>query len=110
MGTEISNICQKCADCCKDFPYVEVTRNEIYTLEQMTGLHFDEFTNGTGLAFVRGYRLKTKENGDCIFLNNTDYGYACSVYEARPRICREYPSKNEQKEFCLSKGKNFCID
>lgn len=31
--------------------------------------------------------LKTKVNGDCIFLKNKK----CSIYNVRPNICRMYP-------------------
>nr|BAM15216.1 hypothetical protein [uncultured microorganism] len=47
-----------------------------------------------------GRFLKFKENGDCIFLNRDEGTYLCQIYEARPKICRDYPSNKKQNETC----------
>lgn len=92
-------ICKKCAACCKNYPFVELSQNEINELENVTGLHFNVFANQKGEA-VEEYFLQFKENGDCFFLNENNGGYLCGVYEARSGICRNYPSKPRQNEFC----------
>lgn len=92
-------ICRKCADCCKKFPFVELSENEIDGLKQVTGLPFEVFTNPKGKA-VEEYFLKFRENGYCFFLIENDGTYSCSVYESRPEICRRFPSKPIQKEAC----------
>jgi Fe-S-cluster containining protein len=97
--TILSEICRKCAECCKNYPFVELSQNEIYELEKLTGLPFDMFTSQKGEA-VGEYFLKFKENGDCFFLNENNGDYSCGVYEARSRICRNYPSKPGQNEVC----------
>ncbi|MDP8235298.1 MAG: YkgJ family cysteine cluster protein [Candidatus Erginobacter occultus] len=94
-----SVICQRCSECCRNFPFIELSRAEIHKLEELTGLSPDKFTNPKGQE-PEGYFLQFKENGDCFFLNKTTGGYFCSVYEARPLKCRAYPSRTDQNEAC----------
>jgi uncharacterized protein len=96
-----SKICKKCAECCKDYPFVELSENEIYELEKLTGLPVDAFTNKKGEADEE-YFLDFEENGDCFFLNENNGDYSCGVYEARPGICRNYPSKPRQNDVCAA--------
>jgi len=101
----LNEICKKCAECCKNYPFVELSNSEINTLEQLTELHFDVFTNPKGKA-VEEYFLQFQENGDCFFLNENNGNYSCNVYESRPVICKNYPSKPQQKEVCeANRGK-----
>jgi len=94
-----TEICRKCAGCCKKYPFVELSENEISLLELVTGLHFSVFTNAKGTT-GEGYFLQFKTNGDCFFLNGKSGGYACGVYEARPGICKKYPFRPIEKETC----------
>jgi uncharacterized protein len=96
-----SEICIKCAECCKNYPYVELSQHEIFELEKMTGLPARAFTNQKCWAGEE-YYLDFKENGDCIFLNENNGEYYCGVYEARSAICRKYPAKKSQNEACDS--------
>ena len=100
MANTISNeMCQRCAQCCKNFPYIELSQDEIHALEQLTGLAFDVFTNQKDDA-GKEFFLQFKKNGDCFFLNEKNGDYSCSVYAARSGICRNYPSKPRQDEVC----------
>jgi Fe-S-cluster containining protein len=91
MKNIISNeICQKCAECCRKYPFVKISKEDIKALEQFTKLHFTAFTNPMRKADEE-YFLQFQENGNCFFLIENNGGYACSVYEARPGICRNYP-------------------
>ncbi|MGB1198451.1 MAG: YkgJ family cysteine cluster protein [Thalassotalea sp.] len=47
-----------------------------------------------------GYFLQFKDNGECIFLTYSDSSYSCSVYHARPSICRSYPKGKSQLTTC----------
>jgi uncharacterized protein len=96
-----SEVCKKCAECCKNFPFVELSQNEILEIEKMTGLTFDVFTNPKGEA-IEEYFLQFKENGNCFFLNENNDGYSCGVYEARSEKCRNYPSKPSENEVCIA--------
>jgi len=107
MDNIISNeMCKKCAECCKHYPFVELSPDEINELEKVTGLLCDVFTNPKG----EEYFLKFKENGDCFFLKKNDGEYSCGVYEARPDICRKYPSKPKQNEVCAEIRKIFLCE
>lgn len=92
-------ICKKCGECCKNFPFVELSKKDIKSLEQLTELHSDLFTNQKEQA-EEEYFLQFKENGDCFFLNNKKGSYSCGVYGARPGICKKYPSEPLQKKTC----------
>jgi Fe-S-cluster containining protein len=96
-----SEMCKKCAECCKNYPFVELSQNEIYEIEKLTKLPSNFFMNQKGEAGEE-YFLQFKENGDCFFLNENNGDYSCGVYEARSKICRNYPSKPKQTEVCCS--------
>jgi uncharacterized protein len=104
-----SEICQKCGKCCKGHPFIELTEKEVNLLEEQTGLTQDQFTciknKETGEYF-----FKFKKNGECVFLTKKNGNHSCSVYNARPKICRDYPSTSEQKETCYNKCKEFLTD
>ena len=95
-----SNACKKCSKCCKNFPCVELSKEEIKKLEEKTGFSFEKFTNPKGKVPVEEYFLQFKENGDCIFLKLSGEDHFCSVYGVRPKVCQSYPLKPKQKAFC----------
>ncbi len=101
-----SALCQTCAACCKHFAFVSLSPAEIQVLEKYTGLPADGFTHSTGRADTIRF-LKFKANGDCFFLHTINGCFACSVYEARAGICRDYPSTACQLETCR-KYRNDC--
>jgi len=102
-----TEICKKCGECCKNYPFVELSKNEIHALEQATALHLGVFTIPKGKA-VEEYFLQFQANGDCFFLHENNGSYSCGVYEARPEICKNYPAKPKQKEACYAnRGKSL---
>ena len=105
-NTITSEICIRCAECCKNYPFVELSQHEIFELEKMTGLPSADFSNQKGRV-VEEYFLDFKENGDCIFLNENNSEYSCGVYEARSVICRKYPAKKSQNDVCDSNRKRI---
>lgn len=104
-----SEICKTCAECCKNFPFVVLSQNEIHEIEKLTKLSSDLFANQKGKA-GEGYFMQFKENGDCFFLNENNRDYSCGIYEARSLICRNYPSKPNQSKCCDSKRKMFLLN
>lgn len=94
-----TEICQKCGDCCKHFPLVDVSENEIASLKLLTGLCFESFLDSKGKA-SDGYFLQFKENGHCFFLNKKNGRYFCEIYQNRPKICKNYPSTLRQNNAC----------
>jgi uncharacterized protein len=95
----LGEICRKCAECCKDYPFIELSQYEINELARWTGFPFHVFAYQKCEAGEE-YFLKFKENGDCFFLNEDNGDYSCGVYEARSGICRAYPSRPRQNEVC----------
>ena len=94
-----TRICKGCGECCKQSPFIELSKHEINSLERLTGLAPELFTNPKGSG-VEEYFLQLNKDGACIFLNEENGGYSCGVYDARPEICKAFPSKPIQNEFC----------
>lgn len=97
-----SKICQNCGECCKHFPFIKLPQDEIEVIEQYTGLNSASFMNAIGTP-EDGYFLKFKENGSCIFLEESKHKYSCSIYEVRSELCRNYPSNPVQDKACIAK-------
>ncbi|MCK4948240.1 MAG: YkgJ family cysteine cluster protein [Candidatus Aureabacteria bacterium] len=82
--------CMKCGECCSWRGYVHLTREDITRLSDFIEITEGEFIN----AFTRitedrqGLSLNERENGECVFLS----GSICSVYKARPKQCRNFPT------------------
>ncbi|MBN1224174.1 MAG: YkgJ family cysteine cluster protein [Candidatus Aminicenantes bacterium] len=99
-----SEICRKCAECCKNYPYIRLSQNEVRELENLTGLTFVLFAIPKSEG-VEEYFMQFKENGDCFFLNENNGDYSCSAYEARSEICRKYPSTPSENQVCEANRK-----
>ncbi|ABW68691.1 YkgJ family cysteine cluster protein [Desulfosudis oleivorans] len=91
--------CNGCGLCCRDFAYIRLSQDDIKALENFTGLTPEAFADNVDKAGEKRF-MKFQENGDCIFLNIIDGASLCSVYEARPAACRDYPSTDIQRETC----------
>jgi len=83
--------CQSgCTRCCGGAPGdVFVTAEEILAIAGLMKMDVKEFED----SYVRHYSsgkmsLIERRNGDCILL---EPGKGCTVYEARPKQCRDYP-------------------
>lgn len=77
--------CMQCANCCKTLPAL-ITSADIQRISRHLKM--------TESAFVQKY-TRTDDDGDrvingapCPFLESDN---ACSIYEHRPRSCRQYP-------------------
>ncbi len=91
--------CIRCGECCKNFPFVELSRAEVDAIARLTGLPVDAFTNSKDKA-VEEYFLDFKPGGECLFLKEEGGHYSCGVYEARPAICKSFPSDVKQLAYC----------
>lgn len=78
-------------------------------MEELTGVHPDLFTNQKEKV-VEEYFLQFQKNGDCFFLDENNGNFSCRVYEARPKICKNYPAKPLQQEFCEARTKLMGTD
>jgi len=94
-----THVCNGCGLCCKNFAYIRLSQDDVKLLENFTGLTSEEFTDSIDKAAKKRF-MAFQKNGDCIFLKIIDGSYSCSVYEARPMKCRNYPSTEIQKKTC----------
>ena len=80
--------CTACANCCRD-PVVTVSRSEIEALARRLGVEAavveHRYTAPDPESHERRVLKSTKQG--CVFLK----GNLCSVYEARPQACRDFP-------------------
>jgi len=95
-----SEICTPCGECCRHFPYIEISNDDIQRLIEHTGLKQEDFTNIKDIE-KEEYFLKFNDNGDCVFFEENNFGlFSCGVYKARPVICANYPVTDKQFDHC----------
>lgn len=82
--------CVRCANSCRDLPghkrSILLTGHDTERIARTTGRATREFSTALRSHFPYERKMK-KVRGRCIFLN----GSTCSIYKARPLICRFYP-------------------
>ena len=89
--------CLKCANCCK-------TTGPLFTDKDIQRI--SKYLKIKPSEFVDRY-LRVDEDNDyvlqsvpCFFLGEDNY---CSIYEVRPKACREYPHTDRIKQYQLLK-------
>jgi uncharacterized protein len=91
--------CSKCpAYCCSIYERVQVTKRDLNRL----GKHFDLTPEAAEKRYTKidrssGERVLRRKKDvifeqACMFLNQETRG--CSIYHARPQVCREYPDRS----------------
>jgi Fe-S-cluster containining protein len=92
--TNIRWTCIRCTNSCSDIAghkrIILLTSRDIRRITDATRLDPKEFSVSARVPAPYEKRMK-KRDGKCIFLR----GSGCSIYKARPLICRFYP-------FCIS--------
>ena len=88
--------CLKCANCCK-------TTGPLFTDKDVNRI--SKYLRLKAPQFINKY-LRFDEEGDyvlntlpCVFLGDDNY---CSIYEVRPKACREFPHTNRKKFYQIS--------
>ncbi len=56
-----------------------------------------------GNIHVFGWELCHRDNGDCIFIQDTSIGNRCIIYGARPMLCSTYPFYMENGDLMYSR-------
>lgn len=107
ISFDINNImkgCQNCGKCCK--LEVFLSEKEILQIEEFTKKDKSEFTSiGYYKDIFQKLTLKrnfTKDN-NCIFLEEHDGQYSCSIYKVRPQTCKDFGEH-------ISHIKNYCLE
>jgi len=80
--------CTQCANCCRRM-MVELTVSEIETIAEYLGATFAEVMQKhiDPEPGDSGHKIMRTEHNGCTFLD----GNRCSIYDARPAACREFP-------------------
>jgi len=88
--TSPSTFCSKCGTCCRVSDPITISIEELRHIAFTLGVPFD-IAKANFTKEVKGHlSLKTKP---CIFLKNNK----CSIYQARPLVCRLYPLVKDDK-------------
>jgi len=82
--------CNCCGLCCGDTDHkrrhILMLESEAEEISAQTGRPIEDFATESNGTQPYSYEMK-KIEGDCVFLKNNK----CTIYEARPLICRFYP-------------------
>ncbi len=88
--------CGKCPAWCCTYDEIEVTRRDIERLARHFGLaygaaleRFTKLKGGKGPVHILRHRKDKHFETACTFLDQEKR--RCTVYEARPGVCRKYP-------------------
>ncbi|HEX5477673.1 MAG TPA: YkgJ family cysteine cluster protein [Burkholderiales bacterium] len=87
--------CDKCPGYCCSYPEIEVTPRDIARLAKHFGLEYaqaeERFTKVHPKEKVRLLRHQKDEHFSTVCINFDRKARRCTVYEARPAVCRQYP-------------------
>jgi len=78
--------CTQCANCCR-VPEVGITDRDIEKLSRFLGVTTKEFLRDYAQRGEDDELILKRTDEGCVFLN----GNLCTVYEARPRNCANFP-------------------
>ncbi len=78
--------CTACANCCR-VTEVGITEKDIEKLAKFVGTTEIEFVDQFTALDASGARILKRNEGGCVFLE----GNLCSVYQARPVNCANFP-------------------
>jgi Fe-S-cluster containining protein len=86
--------CAKCPGYCCSYPLIQLTKRDVERLARHFGLSFEEAREKfTKVETGAKYAMRRKADGHfgriCRFFDTQ--ARKCTVYEARPAICRSYP-------------------
>ncbi len=95
MTTKKTYDCSKCPGYCCSYPFIEVSKTDVKRLAKHFGLEYEiaekRFTRYDKEEKALGLR-KQKDHvfgTICTFFDTKKRG--CTIYEARPSTCRDYP-------------------
>jgi Fe-S-cluster containining protein len=86
--------CLQCGRCCAgpEQGYIWLSRHEIRIIADYLKISVKElkrkFLRRIGLRFTI---LEEPHTRDCVFLQQTQQGRGCAIYEVRPAQCRSWP-------------------
>jgi Fe-S-cluster containining protein len=78
--------CTTCANCCR-VSEVEITDRDVDKLAKFLGMTREEFIRDSTQQAESGELILKRADAGCVFLE----GNLCSVYDARPQNCANFP-------------------
>jgi Fe-S-cluster containining protein len=78
--------CTQCANCCR-VSETAIGERDIEKLVKFVGVTRDEFLRDYSMRSVDGALILKRDENGCVFLKDN----LCSVYEARPHNCSNFP-------------------
>ncbi len=88
--------CKKCPGYCCSYPLIALDKRDVERLAKHHGLSFEEArTKFTKKAHGRQYAMRRKADqhfGHICRFFDTEARH-CTIYEARPAICRSFPGE-----------------
>jgi uncharacterized protein len=78
--------CTQCANCCR-VTEVGINQRDIEKLAKFIGVREQEFAREFTARDAVGAKILKRNESGCVFLQ----GNLCSVYEARPQNCANFP-------------------
>ena len=88
--------CEKCPGWCCTYDEIEVNKRDIERLARHFGLDAEtaaeRFTKVKGGTPMLRHKKDSIFDTACMFLDQDKR--RCTVYEARPTVCRQYPNAN----------------
>lgn len=98
--------CRRCGECCKQ-ESIAFTEKDILRAAQKNNLSVSEFIEKYDLGLINNsgdlvfYRLTIGKIGVCPFCSD----HKCTIYDARPQVCRGFPfltPENVQNAFKMN--------
>ncbi|HEY3937852.1 MAG TPA: YkgJ family cysteine cluster protein [Bryobacteraceae bacterium] len=78
--------CTACANCCR-VATTPITKRDAESLARFLGAKLEDFLRQYTVESPEEGRILKRNQEGCIFLD----GMVCSVYEARPQTCEQFP-------------------
>jgi hypothetical protein len=90
--------CSKCPGYCCSYPRIEVTDKDLKRLAKHFDLSLEDaerkftlfYTSDEGRERILKHQKDTVYETICRFFDTTER--RCTIYEARPTVCRQYPN------------------
>ena len=90
--------CQKCPGYCCSYPEIEITKRDIERLARHFDIDFDRAAERFTKYDVKQGAFMLRHRRDHIFESTCTFfdqdKRRCTVYEARPGVCRKYPDSS----------------
>lgn len=106
MAEEIFN-CQQCGQCCKGSGGIVLQPHDLHRLAAWLHLPESEVTARWAISALGKLKLKTGDDGYCIFFSHAE---GCSVHEVKPDVCRAWPffRGNLEDETSFAMAREYC--